>query len=78
VSTETGYFLVDRFAALPAQALTYKLGQLEIERWRAALHERAGFAFSLSAFHDRLLDLGSLPLAAMGREVLNDGALLGV
>jgi uncharacterized protein (DUF885 family) len=69
---------VDRYAALPAQALTYKLGQLEIERWRAALRERAGSAFSLSAFHDRLLDLGSLPLAAMGREVLNDGAVSDV
>jgi uncharacterized protein (DUF885 family) len=61
---------VDRYAALPAQALTYKLGQLEIERWRAELHRRAGSTFSLSAFHDGLLGLGSLPLPAMEREVL--------
>jgi uncharacterized protein (DUF885 family) len=63
---------VDRYAALPAQALTYKLGQLEIERWRANMQERDGSAFSLSDFHDRLLELGSLPLAAMEREVLSE------
>jgi len=62
---------VDRYIAMPAQALCYRLGQLQIERWRAAAAEERGAAFSLPAFHDRLLSLGSLPLPAMERELLS-------
>jgi uncharacterized protein (DUF885 family) len=57
----------DRYVAIPGQALSYKTGQFEIERRRAAAAEREGF--SLPAFHDRLLALGSLPLAALRREL---------
>jgi uncharacterized protein (DUF885 family) len=60
---------VDRYIAMPAQALSYKLGQIEIERWRAEATEREGSSFSLPAFHDRLLALGSLPLPALDREM---------
>jgi uncharacterized protein (DUF885 family) len=45
------------------------VGQLEIERWRSALARREGDAFSLRAFHDRLLFLGSLPLEGLQREL---------
>jgi len=41
----------------------------EIERQRAAASEREGARFSLRAFHDRLLALGSLPLTALHREL---------
>jgi uncharacterized protein (DUF885 family) len=60
---------VDRYIAMPGQALSYKLGQIEIERWRAEAEEREGPEFSLSQFHDRLLALGSLPLPALDREL---------
>jgi uncharacterized protein (DUF885 family) len=59
----------DRYITLPGQALSYKIGQLEIERWRREAAEREGAEFSLKRFHDRLLALGSLPLAAMEREL---------
>jgi len=59
----------DRYIGLPGQALSYKLGQMEIERWRAEEGERAGAGFDLKAFHDRLLALGSLPLPALDREL---------
>jgi uncharacterized protein (DUF885 family) len=59
----------DRYIALPGQALAYKIGQLEIQRWRAQAAEREGSAFSLKDFHDRLLALGSLPLPALRREI---------
>ncbi len=59
----------DRYITMPGQALSYKVGQFEIERQRATAAERDGDAFSLSAFHDRLLSLGSLPLAALRREL---------
>jgi uncharacterized protein (DUF885 family) len=59
----------DRYIALPGQALAYKTGQFEIEQQRADATKRDGDAFSLSAFHDRLLALGSLPLSALQREL---------
>jgi len=60
---------VDRYVSIPGQALCYKLGQLEIEGWRAEASARPGF--SLREFHDRLLSLGSLPLPTLRREMAN-------
>jgi uncharacterized protein (DUF885 family) len=59
----------DRYVTAPGQALTYKLGQFEIERRRADAAEQEGSAFSLRDFHDRLLGLGSIPLSALRREL---------
>ena len=61
----------DRYIAWPGQALTYKIGQREIERLRAELARRDGSAFDLRAFHDALLGHGSLPLATLARELPN-------
>jgi uncharacterized protein (DUF885 family) len=60
---------VDRYVAMPGQALSYTLGQLAISGWRIAASKRLGGAFSLPAFHDRLLSLGSLPLPTLEREM---------
>jgi uncharacterized protein (DUF885 family) len=60
---------VDRYVTMPGQALAYKIGQHEIERLRAEAARRDGPAFSIRAFHDRLLELGTLPLPAIRREV---------
>ena len=59
----------DRYITLPGQALSYKIGQFEIEQHRANAAQRDGTSFSLAAFHDRLLALGSLPLSALRREL---------
>jgi uncharacterized protein (DUF885 family) len=59
----------DRYITIPGQALTYKIGQFEIEQQRANAAKRGGDAFSLPSFHDRLLSLGSLPLSALRREL---------
>jgi uncharacterized protein (DUF885 family) len=60
---------VDRYIAMPGQALAYMIGKLEIDRWRGAAGEREGPRFSMRDFHDRVLALGSLPLAALEREL---------
>jgi uncharacterized protein (DUF885 family) len=60
---------VDRYIAWPGQACAYMIGQLEIQRWRADAQAREGKSFNLKDFHDRLLALGSLPLAALEREL---------
>ena len=62
---------IDRYIAIPAQAVTYRVGQISIERWR----EAAAGAERLVAFHDRLLELGSLPLSILDREL--DGTPAG-
>ena len=60
---------VDRYIAIPAQALSYMIGMIEIERARASATEREGSSFSLPEFHDGLLALGQLPLPALRREL---------
>jgi uncharacterized protein (DUF885 family) len=61
----------DRYIAWPAQALTYKLGQRQIEKLRRELEARDGAGFDLRAFHDELLAHGSLPLSTLARELPN-------
>jgi uncharacterized protein (DUF885 family) len=60
---------VDRYIAWPAQALAYKLGQLEILKLREEARERLGDKFDLRAFHDEVLGNGALPLDVLDSEV---------
>ncbi|HET7685584.1 MAG TPA: DUF885 domain-containing protein [Candidatus Limnocylindria bacterium] len=60
---------VDRYTIWPGQALTYKMGQREIERARAEVAERMGDRFDLRAFHDEVLGHGTLALATLRREI---------
>jgi uncharacterized protein (DUF885 family) len=70
--TETDAVIeTDRYICWPAQALTYKVGQREIERLRREIAARDGAAFDLREFHDQLLGHGSLPLATLARELPN-------
>ncbi|MCI0346985.1 MAG: DUF885 domain-containing protein [Chloroflexi bacterium] len=59
----------DRYIAWPAQALTYKIGQREIQRLRHELEARDGSRFDLKEFHDQVLGHGSIPLATLAREL---------
>jgi uncharacterized protein (DUF885 family) len=70
VSPERAANEIDRYLAWPGQALSYKLGQLELLRLRAEARSRRGAGFDIRRFHDAVLGSGSLPLAAL-REVLS-------
>jgi uncharacterized protein (DUF885 family) len=59
----------DRYICLPAQALTYKVGQREIQRLRDEAATALGPAFDLRAFHDAVLGHGTLPLATLAKEL---------
>ena len=52
----------DRYIAWPAQALSYKLGQLKISELRARTQTELGTSFDIKTFHDEILDGGTLPL----------------
>jgi uncharacterized protein (DUF885 family) len=52
----------DRYIAWPAQALSYKLGQLKIRELRERARKELGPKFDIRKFHDEILDGGTLPL----------------
>lgn len=56
---------VDRYIAWPAQALAYKVGQLEIRRFRADAERRLGSRFDIRAFHDAVLGNGAVSLGTL-------------
>jgi len=57
IQTET-----DRYISWPAQALSYKLGQLKIRELREHAHKELGAKFDIRTFHDEVLNGGTLPL----------------
>ncbi|MEV0252386.1 DUF885 domain-containing protein [Nocardia sp. NPDC050712] len=56
---------VDRYVAMPGQAVAYKVGQLEIGSRRAEIEQRLGNAFDIKAFHDVVLGSGSVSLPVL-------------
>ena len=52
----------DRYIAWPAQALSYKLGQLKFRELRERAQKELGPKFDIRAFHDEMLNGGTLPL----------------
>jgi uncharacterized protein (DUF885 family) len=53
---------VDRYIAMPGQALAYKIGQLKISAIRSKAENTLGNKFDIRRFHDELLRDGALPL----------------
>jgi uncharacterized protein (DUF885 family) len=53
---------VERFAAIPGQALAYKMGQMKITELRRRAEAALGSRFDIKAFHRAILEDGALPL----------------
>ena len=61
---------VDRYIAWPAQALSYKMGQMKILELRERAQRELGPKFNLRAFHDAVLDEGPLPLDVLETKIV--------
>ena len=62
---------VDRYIAWPGQALSYKLGQMEILALREQAKKELGAKYDIKSFHDELLSAGPLPLDVLHTRVTN-------
>ncbi|MDP9414072.1 MAG: DUF885 domain-containing protein, partial [Pseudomonadota bacterium] len=56
---------VERYIAIPGQALAYKIGQLKILELRARAEKALGDGFDIRAFHEQVLGTGALPLPVL-------------
>ncbi|CAI3132156.1 hypothetical protein MWMV17_MWMV17_01662 [Acinetobacter calcoaceticus] len=61
----------DRYIAVPAQALAYKMGQLKILELRELAKHELGDRFDIKAFHDMILNAGTLPLNILDARIKN-------
>ncbi|EMP1651465.1 DUF885 domain-containing protein [Acinetobacter baumannii] len=61
----------DRYIAIPAQALAYKMGQLKILELRELAKQELGDRFDIKAFHDMILNAGTLPLNILDARIKN-------
>jgi uncharacterized protein (DUF885 family) len=70
-SEEAAVAEIERYMALPGQALSYKIGELKIQELRQKAKKALGSRFSISAFHDEVLREGAMPLAVLERKIDN-------
>jgi uncharacterized protein (DUF885 family) len=62
---------VDRYITWPAQALSYKIGELKIRELRGKAESELGTSFDIRRFHDIVVGNGSLPIAVL-EDTVND------
>ena len=60
---------VERYMAIPGQALSYKIGQLKFRELRAKAEKELGDKFSIAAFHDAVLESGCLPMDVLEKKI---------
>lgn len=60
---------IERYMAIPGQALSYKIGALKIRELREKYEKQLGSKFKLSAFHDEFLKDGGMPLDVLEQKM---------
>jgi uncharacterized protein (DUF885 family) len=56
---------IERYMAIPGQALSYKIGQLKIRELRTRAEAALGSKFDIKEYHNQVLDAGCLPLQVL-------------
>ena len=62
---------IERYMAMPGQALSYKIGSLKMRELRNQYQKQLGNRFNLAKFHDEILNQGGLPLDVLSRKMEN-------
>ena len=62
---------IERYMAMPGQALSYKIGQLKIKELRELSKQKLGGDFSISEFHNKILESGCIPLNLLENKINN-------
>ncbi len=62
---------IERYMAIPAQALGYKIGALKIQELRKKYEHDLGTKFKLADFHDEILKDGAMPLEILEKKMDN-------
>lgn len=70
ISEEGATAEIERYMAIPAQALSYKIGALKIREIRNKLQEEQKDKFNIAQFHDKVLEDGNMPLDVLERKML--------
>ncbi len=60
---------IERYMAIPGQALSYKIGQLKILELRHKAERELGAKFDIREFHNQVLDAGCLPLQVLEEKI---------
>lgn len=60
---------VERYMAIPGQALSYKIGQMKIIELRKKAEAKMGGKFDIRKFHQKVLESGVLPLALLEKKL---------
>ncbi|WP_431135001.1 DUF885 domain-containing protein [Psychroserpens mesophilus] len=62
---------IERYMAMPGQALSYKIGQLKLLELRAKAEKELGDSFNVAQFHNQVLESGCMPLALLETKIDN-------
>ena len=62
---------IERYMAIPGQALSYKIGQLKIIELRKRAEAKMGKNFDIRVFHQKVLESGVMPLALLESKIDN-------